>query len=192
MHSIGGIDPGKKGYAAMVVAGQLTSWRCPLIKKQSDVEEYDLEAMLKITMAMREAGVRAVGIERVQAFPVRKGAQGAMAGSSTTLLMGYGYGCWRTSLAAAGYTPARKNLFVVRATTWRSELGLQVESCKAGSVATEAEKRRDKEARKLLSLETARKDFPQIQKSDEAEAYLVAKWTNYALEAQDHEQLELV
>lgn len=117
----GGIDPGKKGAAAVVLPdGTIRSWKVPTI----DGKVYDLGGVGRIVREMKRLGVKLVMVERQQASYLRKGPgmeKRANQQVRNSFQVGYGYAMWQTALYMAGVPHE-----VVMPSVWKKRMGILV------------------------------------------------------------------
>lgn len=122
-HALGGIDPGKKGAAAVVLPdGKIRVWRTPTL----DGKLYDLKGVKRVAQEMRALGVKLVMVERQQASYLRKGPgmeKRANQQVRNSFQVGYGYAMWQMALVMAGVPHE-----VVMPAVWKKRMGILVPS----------------------------------------------------------------
>lgn len=114
----GGIDPGKKGAAAILLPSGPRAWRTPVL---ADGKTYDLVAVVRLMHKWKALGVTHVMLERQ--VPSHKAGTGRNTGASSAFKIGYGYAMWEVALVAAGISYT-----VVMPSAWKKAMRIQAPS----------------------------------------------------------------
>lgn len=134
---LGGIDPGKKGAVAVILAdGTIRTWRTPTL----DGKLYDLGGVRRIALEMRALGVKLVMVERQQASYLKRGPgmeKRANQQVRNSFQVGYGYAMWQVALVMAGVPHE-----VVMPAVWKKRMGILVPTSFGD------DKKREKEAKR--------------------------------------------
>ena len=135
-----GLDPGKKGYLAIIDLSEqpqvILTEPWPVLEGKGFT--YDLPAVWRLIQKLQVAHVVGVALEQQQAYPKQ--------GASSNFTTGCGYGMLAAFLTAAGVP-----FEIVHPSTWKREMKIK------GQGKTPAERKKDSKAR---SISTCQGLFP--------------------------------